>query len=1033
MKKLAAVLLVAAFGATCALADIVYVTALPQNCTTTSACGNINTDGTYTEVNLTGMSVTGIHGTAAGRPTTPVDSRAYLSGTSFTDTTGGVDIKPVLAVNNTVYEIDYNWNSSAGNSSTNVVMSATATGGTLSFSSTPLFQRSYGAGTTWNVMGYITNTTTTPTISFRYQSGLVNATSANRLLFDCWRFQLSQPCLAVAAVGVTGPLGSDSTTVSVTGVSSSATKVTLYQGPAGGAFTNIGSLTVSSPGTTVAVPVTGVLVKGAQVGATQTIGGQEGCTPTAGTLVGGGYSPSIRICASIRETTGLSGPIGANAGGASADIYWIHATGGGGSSGPVGGLQITPSTNWQTIVFYPTDTRETWNGTPTLPDPNQYGSFEGFGINSADATDCGPIQIYFDNFRNASTLIQDFENQANGTATVMFNQPSLSGTTSGNLLTSPNTSAISQSYASTGTNSLGVSFQFAGLGQSAWLRLNDGTPATGTPNPEVDLTQPIMVDVLLLPSGQTVAHSLGQVIPTTAFQQTNCPASSATFGVAVTPPLNTTPTYTYVWKLNGTTVAGASTSTYTKSNLGSSDAGTYSVTVSDGVASATLNFVLVVLPPVSIDSQPVDQGPFNSDGTGQTSFNVSASIPDSCPCALNPSLGYQWFLNGKALSDGPTITGSTSSQIILSQVWYTNAGAYTCVVTSLCNGQTATSLAAQLTVTPVPNPVQNCGDGLLGLYYTNRNSGNAFTGSSTWTNVDPQISFDWGTGGPSFDPYYPTDYFAVRWVGTFQAPFDPGGGQLYTFWTTTDDGVRLYVNGQLLINKWVAQSATTWGGSILLTTNAPVPIIMEYFEQTGSAVADLAYSSPSVVSNIIPEAQFCAADPISDIPPFVTLSAPANNSSGQAGVAITLTAAVTQNTAPVNNVKFWNGAALLATVTQSGSGNYSTSWAPPAPGVYTISAVVTYQATNTLPTVATNKFTATLTPTPVTIGSITNNGDGTITIGYTGGNGSQFILVNNPNLRDTRDIWAAVQTNNATPGSFTVTPATNGFYSIKSK
>src|ERR1039458_3161542 len=107
LRKASAALLLAAFGATCALADIVYVTSLPQNCTTTSACGAVQTDGTYTEVNIT-LGVTGIKGSAVGRPITPTDSRAYLSGITFTDTTGGVDIKPTLAVNR-VYQIHYKW------------------------------------------------------------------------------------------------------------------------------------------------------------------------------------------------------------------------------------------------------------------------------------------------------------------------------------------------------------------------------------------------------------------------------------------------------------------------------------------------------------------------------------------------------------------------------------------------------------------------------------------------------------------------------------------------------------------------------------------------------------------------------------------------------------------------------------------------------------------------------------------------------------------------------------------------------------
>ncbi len=304
--------------------------------------------------------------------------------------------------------------------------------------------------------------------------------------------------MAVAPVVVTGPLAVNLDTVRVAGVTNTATRITLYQN-AGTGFTNIGFLAVSSPDEKVSLPVTGQLIRGAQVAATQTIGEQEGCLPRAGTSVGGGANPTIGIAASIRQPGNVTGPVGSNGGGPKADIYWIHATG----ANVAGGYQITPSTNWQTIAFYPIDSTYLWNNNNdsfTLPDPNQYGIFEGFGIVSSDPNSTGPIDIYFDNLRNGSTLIQDFENETNAQAAVLLMPPTYSASTSANLLTAPNVSTISQSYASTGTNSLQVNFQFAGLGSAYWLRLNTGATNgnNATPNPVVDLTQPIFVDVLLL-------------------------------------------------------------------------------------------------------------------------------------------------------------------------------------------------------------------------------------------------------------------------------------------------------------------------------------------------------------------------------------------------------------------------------------------------------------------------------------------------------------------------------------------------------
>jgi len=79
--------------------------------------------------------------------------------------------------------------------------------------------------------------------------------------------------------------------------------------------------------------------------------------------------------------------------------------------------------------------------------------------------------------------------------------------------------------------------------------------------------------------------------------------------------------------------------------------------------------------------------------------------------------------------------------------------------------------------------------------------------------------------------------------------------QAYTFYTTTDDGTRLWVNGQLLVDKWVNQSVTEWSGTIALTANQKYPILMEYFENTGNAVAKLSWSSTNQVKEFIPFTQ----------------------------------------------------------------------------------------------------------------------------------------------------------------------------------
>lgn len=85
------------------------------------------------------------------------------------------------------------------------------------------------------------------------------------------------------------------------------------------------------------------------------------------------------------------------------------------------------------------------------------------------------------------------------------------------------------------------------------------------------------------------------------------------------------------------------------------------------------------------------------------------------------------------------------------------------------------------------------------------------------------------------------DNFSVRWSGKIRANFD----ETYTFYTTTDDGVRLYVNDEKLIDEWRGMGATEFSASVALKAGRDYEIRMEYFEQGGAGTAELEWASPS--------------------------------------------------------------------------------------------------------------------------------------------------------------------------------------------
>lgn len=132
----------------------------------------------------------------------------------------------------------------------------------------------------------------------------------------------------------------------------------------------------------------------------------------------------------------------------------------------------------------------------------------------------------------------------------------------------------------------------------------------------------------------------------------------------------------------------------------------------------------------------------------------------------------------------------------------------------------------QLTFAAVEPPIS----GWRGEYFNNTD----LSGAPAVVRDDAAINFDWGTGAPVSG--VGADNFSVRWTRSLS--LTPGN---YRFSVTVDDGVRLWVNNHLLIDKWQLQAATTYSGDIYVPTGA-TPIKMHYYEQGGQAVAKLSYT-----------------------------------------------------------------------------------------------------------------------------------------------------------------------------------------------
>ncbi len=173
-------------------------------------------------------------------------------------------------------------------------------------------------------------------------------------------------------------------------------------------------------------------------------------------------------------------------------------------------------------------------------------------------------------------------------------------------------------------------------------------------------------------------------------------------------------------------------------------------------------------------------------------------------------------------------------------------GTTTKTYTRADNGGTGFGLYTAYEGVPVAQGCNGTGTGLTGAYYDNI----SLSGTPVITRTDISIDFNWRKESPGAG--LPKNYFSVRWTGQVEACFT----ETYTFETRTSDGVRLWVDNQLIIDKWIDQSTpTNWTGTIDLVANQKYDIKMEYYEDRNDAVAKLKWGSKSQERSIIQKTQ----------------------------------------------------------------------------------------------------------------------------------------------------------------------------------
>jgi hypothetical protein len=134
------------------------------------------------------------------------------------------------------------------------------------------------------------------------------------------------------------------------------------------------------------------------------------------------------------------------------------------------------------------------------------------------------------------------------------------------------------------------------------------------------------------------------------------------------------------------------------------------------------------------------------------------------------------------------------------------------------------------------------GDGLRASYFDG-NTGRIVS------RVDSTVNFDWDMDSPAAG--IGPDFFSVRWEGFLE----PQSTELYELHVESDDGARLWLDDQLLIDAWTDHGPTEQTAKLTLEAGHRYSLKLEYFERVGEAIARLLWSSPTIAKQPIPTTQ----------------------------------------------------------------------------------------------------------------------------------------------------------------------------------
>jgi regulation of enolase protein 1 (concanavalin A-like superfamily) len=292
--------------------------------------------------------------------------------------------------------------------------------------------------------------------------------------------------------------------------------------------------------------------------------------------------------------------------------------------------------------------------------------------------------------------------------------------------------------------------------------------------------------------------------------------------------------------------------------------GTYYNNITDGV-----DFDPTTVTPTASRLDPTVNFNWNGaapiSGVGGDYFGASWNGQVQIPCTGSYSFcitgddGVRLWIDGALVDNGwnyqgptqycpPSATAYTAGSLHTVRMDYFQGGGGSVAYlqwNSSCAGN-GTIPTGDLIPSVVPPPPTN---GLSGTYYSNID----FTGAAT-SEIDPTVNFNWNGSSPATN--IGGDNWSAEWTGQIQIPCTDN----YQFCVVGDDGVRLWIDGNLVDDGWVAQGPTTYcdsvsGTSMAETAGTMHDVKMDYFQAGGGSVAQLEWVAGCVGgSQIIPQA-----------------------------------------------------------------------------------------------------------------------------------------------------------------------------------